>query len=191
MAKMHYAAIALLAIAAFVVQLLLMGVNVSVEWARAVSASFAIVGTGILAFDRLIWRAGWLYGTFHHRPNLRGEWDVTIQSNFDDGSGQPVVRTGTMRVDQTFFDLDIFLETAESDGHVVAREFVRLGKNTPRLVAIYQNEPRANVRDQSPIHYGTMMLDFDEPYRRPERLRGSYWTHRGTTGQIEATRRTD
>lgn len=191
MAKVHYSAIALLALGGFVLQLLITGVDVSWLWLRAVSASLAIVGGGIFIFDHFLRRVGWLYGKFHHRPNLYGTWDVTFHSNFDDGSGQPVARTGTLRIDQTFFTLNAFVEMAESEGHIVAREFVGLGGGQQRLVAIYRNEPRASVRGRSPMHYGTMMLNCDQPYNRPKILRGNYWTDRETTGQMEATRRPD
>lgn len=189
MAKVHYTAIALLALAGFVLQLLIAGVDVSWLWMKAVSASLAIVGAGIFVFDYYVWRVGWLYGKFHHRPNLRGTWDVTFQSNFDDGSGQRAARVGTMRIDQTFFSLSAFVETAESEGHIVAREFVGLGKGQQRLIATYRNEPRASVRGRSPMHYGTMMLNCDLPHSRPKTLRGNYWTDRETTGEMEATRR--
>jgi hypothetical protein len=187
--KAHYSAIVLLALTAFVAALLLKGVQVSWGWLGAVSAATSAVGLGIFLFDHYLWRVGWLYGKFHKRPNIAGVWDVTFRSTFDDGSGNPVLRSGSMRVDQTFFNLDIFVETEESEGVVVSREFVKLGKDRPRLCATYRNEPRANFRARSQMHYGTLLVSFDEPARRPERLAGNYWTDRETRGELEAVRR--
>jgi hypothetical protein len=187
--KAHYSAIVLLALSAFVLTLFLKGVPISWTWVGAVGVPTTVVGVGIFLFDQYLWRFGWLYGKFHRRPDLAGSWDVTFQSTYDDGSGKPVIRIGVMRVDQTFFNLDMFVETEESEGVVISREFVRLGKDRPRLCATYRNEPRATYRSRSQMHYGTLLVSFGEPPERPCRMSGNYWTDRETRGELNAVRR--
>lgn len=51
-----------------------------------------------------------------------------------------------------------------------------------RIYALYRNEPAIDVRQQSPIHYGAMLLDVvGQP---PRELVGQYWTDRETLGSI-------
>lgn len=47
-----------------------------------------------------------------------------------------------------------------------------------KLIYTYLNSPRAEL--QSPIHYGTVILDIDNP----NQLEGNYYTNRGTKGSM-------
>ena len=50
---------------------------------------------------------------------------------------------------------------------------------------VYRNEPRFEVRDKSPIHYGAVWLKvIDEP---PKKVIGHYWTDRESAGEMELT----
>ena len=47
-----------------------------------------------------------------------------------------------------------------------------------KLIYTYLNNPRAEL--QSPIHYGTVIIDIDNP----NRLEGNYYTGRKTRGSM-------
>ena len=54
-----------------------------------------------------------------------------------------------------------------------------------RLTYSYDSDPIVTVRERSSPHKGTVLLDLvGSPVRK---LRGSYWTDRGTLGTIEFT----
>jgi hypothetical protein len=61
-------------------------------------------------------------------------------------------------------------------------ELLRSTDGSFRVAAIYRNEPKVEVRQRSPIHYGGMLLTVQgEP---PSRLEGHYWTDRNTRGDL-------
>jgi hypothetical protein len=52
---------------------------------------------------------------------------------------------------------------------------------------VYRNEPRFQVRDRSPIHYGAVWLKIiDGPAKQ---VLGHYWTDRESAGEMELTDR--
>jgi len=58
---------------------------------------------------------------------------------------------------------------------------------TFKAFAVYRNEPKIQVRDRSPIHYGAFMLDVQgNPI---DALEGVYWTDRETRGDMKLTDR--
>jgi hypothetical protein len=90
-----------------------------------------------------------------------------------------------MVVRQTFSTLSLRLLTAESSSELVGTEIVCSADGLYCVSGVYRNEPRFEVRDKSPIHYGAVWLKIiDEP---PKKVLGHYWTDRESAGEMELT----
>jgi SMODS-associating 2TM, beta-strand rich effector domain len=91
-----------------------------------------------------------------------------------------------MVVRQTFSTLSLRLMTAESSSELVGTEIVCSADGLYCVSGVYRNEPRFQVRDKSPIHYGAVWLKIiAEP---PKKIVGHYWTDRESAGEMELTR---
>ncbi|KMV77993.1 hypothetical protein HMPREF0979_01242 [Coprobacillus sp. 8_1_38FAA] len=51
------------------------------------------------------------------------------------------------------------------------------------MIYTYQNDPRANIQEHSPIHHGTAILNIDNI----DKIEGNYFTERGTVGYMVFT----
>lgn len=83
---------------------------------------------------------------------------------------------------QTFSTVDARLHTAESLSVSLSANIVADGECIHTLAVVYQNTPRALLREHSPIGHGGMLL-----YVRGipvHQLDGEYWTDRGTKGEL-------
>ena len=69
--------------------------------------------------------------------------------------------------------LKLKFKTGESSSHSITASIIN-DNGTQKLIYTYLNSPRAEL--QSPIHYGTVILDIDNP----NQLEGNYYTNRGT-----------
>ncbi|MHB8483386.1 MAG: Cap15 family cyclic dinucleotide receptor domain-containing protein, partial [Nitrospiria bacterium] len=84
---------------------------------------------------------------------------------------------------QTFSTLSMRLLTAESCSQLVGTEIVCSEDGLYCVSGVYRNEPRLQVRDRSPIHYGAVWLRIiDEPIKK---IIGHYWTDRESRGEME------
>lgn len=54
-------------------------------------------------------------------------------------------------------------------------------RDVKQLIYSYYNEPDANIRERSPLHYGTTKLDIKTDNKM---MVGEYWTNRGSQGAI-------
>ncbi|MBQ6626301.1 MAG: hypothetical protein IIX27_03315, partial [Ruminococcus sp.] len=52
--------------------------------------------------------------------------------------------------------------------------------NVQHLIYTYQNEPKGEIQDRSPIHYGTAILDVTNP----NEIKGNYYTSRNSRGSM-------
>jgi hypothetical protein len=92
-----------------------------------------------------------------------------------------------MVVRQTYSDITMTLFTKESSSQFVADELTVSPDGRFVIFAVYQNEPKAQVRHRSPIHYGAMKLVVQgSPVTG---LEGVYWTDRLTRGDITLAER--
>ena len=143
----------------------------------------------LAAFEHWLWRVPALQGWFVKRPNLNGTWRVQFQSDWLDpttGQGIPPKRA-YMTVRQTFSTLSMRLMTDESVSSLVAEGVILTPEGTFKVFAVYRNESKIAVRDRSPIHYGSFVLDVQ--VAPIEQLEGFYWTDRKTRGDMTLTDR--
>jgi hypothetical protein len=153
---------------------------------KPLSTVTTVVLYAVMAFDLWLWRLPWLHW-FVKRPFIDGIWKVEMRSDWKDPStGSPISPVeGYMVIRQTLSTLSMRLLTAESSSELVGTEIVCSADRLYCVSGVYRNEPRYEVRDRSPIHYGGVWLRVsDEP---PKQLSGHYWTDRKTAGEIYLT----
>jgi hypothetical protein len=141
----------------------------------------------LVAFDWWIW--AWPgVGLLTKRPDLRGTWRGVIQSTWqgdERASGLGVIHA-YITVSQTFTGLRLRLFTPESQSVTLVALLTGEPDEHHVLSALYQNKPRQLVRSHNSIHHGGLLLEVGG--ERFDRLSGSYWTDRQTSGEIQFCR---
>ena len=187
--RLHLTAVILAITCIWAVLLVIDGVYVSIAWLHHLSVVTGVVLLLVTCFDRFAWRWRWLHSWFVNRPVVDGTWRAEIVSDWTDPATGITIAPldGYMVVRQTFSRLSLRLITNESQSELLGAEILRADDGTYRIIGVYRNEPRLTVRDGSPIHYGGLVLQADGS--PPTRLEGSYWTDRGTAGELRLSAR--
>lgn len=144
--------------------------------------SFAITINLIIwiVFIKWLWKWKFFHGWLVPFPNLNGEWEGEIISNWK-GAQNPTPTK--ISIKQTFLHITVKMKTGESESVSNATSFdIDKDKDVSRLFYSYMNIPKPSVRDRSQMHYGTTLLNF-EGYPVSE-MKGEYWTSRESTGEI-------
>jgi hypothetical protein len=116
------------------------------------------------------------------RPNLSGTWKGFLQSDYKkDGKTIAPIET-YMIIHQSFSEIHLRQLTAESTSLSVTAHVEKEKDKKLYILAIYRNEPKREVIERSPIHYGAMKLLLGGD--NADRLVGEYWTDRGTKGSL-------
>jgi hypothetical protein len=156
---------------------------------QPLSTVTTVVLYAVLAFDLWLWKLPFLHGWFVKRPVIDGTWKVEIRSTWKNPATDAAIPPveGFMTVRQTFSTLSMRLTTTESSSELVGTEIVCSSDGLYCISGVYRNEPRFQVRDRSPIHYGAVWLKvIDTP---TQKVIGHYWTDRESAGEIELTDR--
>jgi hypothetical protein len=159
--RLHLSVILIIAAGIWGLLLVINGVAVSGTWFRPFSTVVGVLLILLAIFDLWAWRLRVLRGWFVPRPDIRGTWQIELHSNWKD----PITSEGIapisayLAVRQTFSTLSLRMVTAESSSELVSGDITKAADGTYRLGAVYRNEPKLNVRDRSPIHYGAIVLD--------------------------------
>ena len=188
-AERHIKAIIYIAVLAWTVVLYVNHQAIKSVWLQPLSTVITIVLYAVMAFDLWLWKIPLLHNWFVKRPVIAGTWRVEIRSNWknpETGIGIAPV-AGYMVIRQTFSTLSLRLLTEESSSELVGTEIVCSTDGLYCVSGVYRNEPRFQVRERSPIHYGAVWLRIlDEP---SQKVIGHYWTDRDTAGEMELTNR--
>ena len=133
----------------------------------------------------------WKWKIFYPRlvpfPNLSGEWNGSLKSNWKNKSLDPIPTE--IKINQTFFNVQVRIKTNESISFSTAASFdIDKDRGLQQLFYSYLNTPKSSVRERSEIHYGTTLLNFEGFY--VQEIEGEYWTSRETTGEINLKRKT-
>lgn len=128
---------------------------------------------------------GWKWKIFYPWlvpfPNLSGDWEGHLKSNWKEKTLDPIPTEVT--INQTFFNVQVRIKTNESRSYSIGASFdIDKDRGLQQLVYSYMNTPKPGVRDRSEIHYGSTLLNFDG-FKIVE-MEGQYWTDRETTGEI-------
>ena len=158
-------------------------------WPQHLSMVITIVLYAVMAFDLWLWKLPFLHDWFVKRPVIDGTWKVEIRSNWKDPVTGADIKPveGYMVIRQTFSTLSLRLLTEQSSSELVGTEIVCSADGLYCVSGVYRNEPRLQVREGSPIHYGAVWLPIiDDPLQK---IIGHYWTDRQTAGEMELTNR--
>lgn len=153
------------------------GDNVNI-W-EVITTSISV--TTLLVTSFVIWAWKWkiFQGWLVPFPNINGKWKGNIKYTFE---GKESTRKIEVTIKQTFISIIVKFNTKESHSVNFCGSFNIDNKGDVRqLIYSYQNEPTANVRDRSPVHFGTTRLDINHDCTA---MTGEYWTSRKTTGSI-------
>ena len=191
LSRLHISSFIGLTIAAWLLALWVQGMPVlSLDFLRPFGLVVGIVGLIVGVFVKTAWAWPIFRGWYVRRPDIRGTWEVTLESNWinpETKEGVPPIK-GYLSVRQTLTGLSLRLMTKESRSRLVAHSIELEDDGIYRISAIYRNEPRVELQgDRSEIHYGSLLL---EVYSTPaESMDGHYWTDRGTRGTMKVSGR--
>jgi hypothetical protein len=141
-----------------------------------------------LAMEYFLWRWKPLRGWLFDRPDLRGTWKVTIQSewvNPETGQRIPAI-TAYAGIVQTLSKLQIHLMTPESESCLLAHaiEPTPCG-NRFNVSVVYANTPGVELRGvRSERHVGAATITTHGAKHTPDSLTAEYWTDRRTVGRM-------
>ncbi len=142
---------------------------------EAIAAGFII----IKVFDLWIWK--WKYiAKVHGIPVLAQTYDGEISSTYDESK----IYKGILTIKQTFSKISVKYKSEESGSFSVIATIID-NYNVNQLIYTYQNNPKANIQERSPIHHGTAILNIDDV----KKIEGNYFTERGTVGYMVFTAR--
>lgn len=147
-----------------------------------------------ISINIIIWllfiKWGWKWKIFYPWlvpfPNLSGDWNGTIKSNWKVKELEPIPTE--VLINQTFFNIQVRIKTGESISSSIGASFdIDKDRGFQRLFDSYLNTPKPGVKERSEIHYGSTLLNF-EGYK-VTKMEGEYWTSRETTGEIELSKK--
>jgi hypothetical protein len=119
-------------------------------------------------------------------PNLSGDWEGTIKSNWKEKELEPIPIE--VSITQNFFNVQVRIKTKESRSYSIGASFdIDNERGFQQLFYTYLNTPKAGVKERSEMHYGSTILNFDG--FKVTKMDGDYWTNRETTGEITLTKK--
>lgn len=176
------------ATAAWAAMLWLQGTSLSWEHLAPFTTVVGVLVVVALLMEHLLWRLRVFQGWLFDRPDLRGTWKVTIQSEWtipDTGEKAPPVNAYASVV-QTLSKLQIHLMTPESESGLLAHaiEPTACG-NRFNVAVVYANTPGVELRGvRSERHVGAAQIETHGPKFKPDSLTAEYWTDRKTVGRM-------
>lgn len=192
--RVHIIAFLALSVIAWLAVLQIQGTPVSINHLAPFGTVVGVLAVIALILEHVLWRQPWLHGWFVKRPDLRGTWHVTLQSDWinpDTKQSLPPIIC-YMGVEQTLSKLQMHLMTPESESWFVAHG-VRPSpsENGYQVVGVYTNKPQVHLRGKrSEIHLGAIIIDtHGKSKSHPDALTAEYWTDRKTTGRMTFARR--
>lgn len=139
-----------------------------------IGEAIGIAAIVMAVFNKWAWKWKWLHW-IHDVPVLARNYNGTFISDYDD-----VKRFGMLVINQTFLTVTVQLKTDESNSRSLTASFIEV-QSVKHLIYNYQNDPRAEIQDRSPMHYGTAMLNVSNPMI----LEGNYFTGRKSRGSMK------
>lgn len=145
----------------------------------------SIVTLLFLAYDRFLWRLS-VVRRFTGKPSLAGTWRGQLKSSYvrPDESTPVTPIPVVIRVTQSNSVLTVTQFTDESISKSDRGQLVKESDGRWCMSWIYENAPRAEVRDRSDRHLGYCDLTLSGS-AAGETLVGQYFTDRNTRGEIE------
>ena len=148
--------------------------NLGYNFFGYIGEAIAIAVIIMAIFNKWAWKWQWLCWT-HGMPVLARRYRGEFISDYDN-----IKHLGEIIVDQTFLTVAILLKTEESSSRSLTASFSKV-QSVQYLIYTYQNDPRAEIQDRSPMHYGTAMVNISNPMI----MEGNYFTGRKSRGSIK------
>ncbi len=161
----------------------------SIDFHKALSNISTTITINIIIWTLFIgyaWKWKIFYPWLVQTPNLSGEWEGLIKSNWNGGQLETIKTE--VKIEQSFFHIQVRVKTTESQSYSIGTSFdIDKERGINQLFYSYLNTPKSGIRERSSIHYGSTLLAF-EGYK-VEKMEGEYWTSRETTGEITLNRK--
>lgn len=161
----------------------------SIDFQKAITHVSTTISINIIIWMIFIaWAWKWkiFYPWLVPFPNLSGNWEGTIKSNWKEKELDPIPIE--VSITQNFFNIQVRIKTNESRSYSIGASFdIDNERGFQQLFYTYLNTPKAGVRERSEIHYGSTILNFDG--FNVTKMDGEYWTDRETTGDIILTKK--
>jgi hypothetical protein len=161
----------------------------SINFEKAISNISTTISINIIIwtiFVKWLWKWKIFYPWLIQFPDLSGEWEGQIKSNYP--NKQDEIIPITVIIYQNFFNIQVKIKTKESKSYSIGASFdIDKDRGQQQLFYSYLNTPNSNVRNRSEIHYGSTILNFDGC--NVKKLEGEYWTTRETTGEIKLNKK--
>ena len=178
-----------IAFATYVILFLLTQNLEKINFEKALSNISTTISINIIVwtvFIKWLWKWNIFYPWMVQFPNLSGEWEGIIKSNWNDDTNLEIPIS--IVIDQNFFNIQIKIKSEESKSYSIGASFdIDKDRGHQQLFYSYLNTPNSSVRNLSQIHYGSTILNFDG--FKVNELEGEYWTSRETTGEIKLKRK--
>ncbi len=161
----------------------------SIDFHKAITHVSTTITINIILWMVFIawgWKLKIFYPWLVQFPNLSGDWEGTIKSNWKEKELEPIPIE--VSITQNFFNVQVRIKTKESRSYSIGASFdIDNERGFQQLFYTYLNTPKAGVRERSEIHYGSTILNFDG--FKVKKMDGEYWTDRETTGEITLTKK--
>ena len=156
----------------------------SIDFHKAITHVSTTISINIIIWMLFIaWAWKWkiFYPWLVPFPNLSGDWEGIIKSNWKEKELEPIPIE--VSITQNFFNVQVRIKTKESRSYSIGASFdIDNERGFQQLFYTYLNTPKAGVRERSEMHYGSTILNFDG--FKVTKMDGEYWTDRETTGEI-------
>lgn len=137
-------------------------------------------------FKKWLWKSGIFRGWLVLINDLSGEYKGVITPSQVNNSFPSFPKNISAVIKQTLFSLDIKVTSDESESNSFSHSFIKEQNGDVKIVYSYLGKPDINNRQVNSIHEGSaILLLIGNP---PSKLRGEYWTSRGTIGEIELSK---
>ena len=161
----------------------------SIDFHKAITHVSTTISINIIIWMIFIawaWKLKIFYPWLVPFPNLSGDWEGTIKSNWKEKELEPIPIE--VSITQNFFNIQVRIKTNESRSYSIGASFdIDNERGFQQLFYTYLNTPKAGVRERSEIHYGSTILKFNG--FKVTKMDGEYWTDRETTGEITLTKK--
>ena len=151
---------------------------------KTIPLVLAVVGS----FVAHLWRWKIFRGWLVPFPDLNGTWQGMIQTTWKNPENGmtpgpiPVILT----IKQSFIRISCVMRTAEMTSRSYLADFWLDGDEQIRMLGYsYHSKPLPSVADRSQQHDGTII--FELVGNPVEKLNGTYWTARKSTGEVVLT----
>lgn len=129
-------------------------------------------------FNKVAWK--WKYiNKLVDMPVLAKQYTGSFVSNWP---SENKIYDASLQITQTFLNVSIMFISGESRSYSILSAIDTIS-DSKRIIYNYQNEPRAELTERSPIHKGTAELWIEDSGK----LVGNYYTSRKTGGSMTFT----